>query len=390
MNTIDIFRNLQRTAKVPVTYYQAGKVLLRRPEIPYLDKLTDHAPAELLINNENVALFANEFSIMYGRLRVRGTEDYVIFGPVCATGCEIDTAQQFLKTLNLPVSDGLAVVNLFQGLQYCSLSRLIALLQLSSSIINQEDIEASSLMPEDIEFTEEPVPTYQSELLNPLDSQQHERLMYTLIYYGRINEMNALVQSEPFGGGMGMLQMPISRAFKNMVICSIAMASRAAVSGGANYESCMRLADNYMQKVEALYTMPSLFNLHRNMLKTYTRMVAESKQNRAESALVSRVHSYIDANINSNLTVESIADALHMNRTYLSSHFKKDTGVNLAYFINKIKMEEACRLLSMTSLSVTDIAAQLSYSSQSHFQAVFKQHLSQTPREYRTSLKNRI
>ena len=77
------------------------------------------------------------------------------------------------------------------------------------------------------------------------------------------------------------------------------------------------------------------------------------------------------------------ADHLGLNRSYLSSQFKKETGINLNDFINLMKIDEATRLLVTTDRSVADIASLLAFSSQSYFQSVFKKHTGMTPLQYR-------
>lgn len=58
---------------------------------------------------------------------------------------------------------------------------------------------------------------------------------------------------------------------------------------------------------------------------------------------------------------------MYFNRSYLSTKFKKETGMIISDYIMKEKIEEAKRLLRYTDKSATAIAAYLGFSSQSHF-----------------------
>lgn len=62
-----------------------------------------------------------------------------------------------------------------------------------------------------------------------------------------------------------------------------------------------------------------------------------------------------------------MAKSMYFNRSYLSTKFKKETGMIISDYIMKEKIEEAKRLLRYTDKSATAIAAYLSFSSQSHF-----------------------
>ena len=73
-----------------------------------------------------------------------------------------------------------------------------------------------------------------------------------------------------------------------------------------------------------------------------------------------------------------------MNRTYLCSLFAQQTGMTISQYVTNIKVEEAKRIMDITPKTIAEIAAYLGYSSQSHFQRVFKKHTGMTPGEYRS------
>ena len=78
-----------------------------------------------------------------------------------------------------------------------------------------------------------------------------------------------------------------------------------------------------------------------------------------------------------------MAARLGYNRTYLCSRFKQEAGISLTQFIRKEKIGEAKRLLQFTDQDLGQIAALLDFSSQSHFQTVFKKIAGETPMAYR-------
>ena len=86
---------------------------------------------------------------------------------------------------------------------------------------------------------------------------------------------------------------------------------------------------------------------------------------------------------------EKIAEKLHFSRTWLSRKFHEETGIPLSDFIRIKKTEEAQRLLRYTDKSLREISVYLGYSSQSHFQTVFKKQLGVTPMQYRRNPHDR-
>jgi AraC-like DNA-binding protein len=82
-----------------------------------------------------------------------------------------------------------------------------------------------------------------------------------------------------------------------------------------------------------------------------------------------------------------IAEEVGLSPEYLSSKFKKVTGINLPNFINQKKIQEAQKLLAFTSMSLSDISESLAFSNQSYFQAIFKKVTGITPLSYRKEKK---
>ena len=68
-----------------------------------------------------------------------------------------------------------------------------------------------------------------------------------------------------------------------------------------------------------------------------------------------------------------------------STLFKQETGMGIASYIRKKRMEAACNMLRYSDIPYAEIAQILAFSSQSHFIQVFKADTGMTPHEYRNS-----
>lgn len=159
--------------------------------------------------------------------------------------------------------------------------------------------------------------------------------------------------------------------------------STYAVSGGLDYDTAMTLADYYIQRAEMASDRNTLMILHKNMLKTYTRMVAEKRSNNAESALVNKVRIYVEGHLTEKISGQALAEALGLNRAYLSAQFKRETAIELNEYIHRMKIDEASRLLVVTDMPIAAVATRLGFSSQSYFQSIFKKVTGMNPSEYR-------
>jgi AraC-like DNA-binding protein len=102
---------------------------------------------------------------------------------------------------------------------------------------------------------------------------------------------------------------------------------------------------------------------------------------------IEQIKKYIVEHVNEKLELDDIAKEFYMNRYYLSHYFKKETGFTLQQYITNRKVVEAKGKLK-SGYSVTEIAAQLSYNSDSHFIATFKKSTGITPKKYAQEKKN--
>lgn len=119
--------------------------------------------------------------------------------------------------------------------------------------------------------------------------------------------------------------------------------------------------------------------LHRNkILDDYFANIDIKALSRLEPALL-----YIDRHIKNNITLESLADTVHLNPEYLSRMFKKITGKNIFSYVNYIRINYACKLLVDTDMSILEISIESGYSSISNFNRYFLKIKDCTPTMYR-------
>jgi AraC-like DNA-binding protein len=96
-----------------------------------------------------------------------------------------------------------------------------------------------------------------------------------------------------------------------------------------------------------------------------------------------KIEKYIDDNIDKDISLDDIANYLHMNPSYISSLFSKKKNITLFKFIQAMRIKKACHLLKSTDNQVRVICEMVGYKDQNYFTRVFKEVMSTTPREYR-------
>jgi two-component system response regulator YesN len=68
-----------------------------------------------------------------------------------------------------------------------------------------------------------------------------------------------------------------------------------------------------------------------------------------------------------------------MNRSYLSSVFKKETGISFTDYVNSLKIEEAKGLIQKYGLRTCEAAEKLGFHDESYFSKLFKKYVGVNP-----------
>ena len=103
------------------------------------------------------------------------------------------------------------------------------------------------------------------------------------------------------------------------------------------------------------------------------------------SQAVQKIMEYIEANYRENISLEELAAYVHMNRSYVSHLFKKETGDNLYNYLQQYRLEKAKELLEHTRDSIQEICWKVGIQDSGYFSKLFKKYAGMTPLEYRKS-----
>lgn len=83
------------------------------------------------------------------------------------------------------------------------------------------------------------------------------------------------------------------------------------------------------------------------------------------------------------LTINDICYDLGVSHSYMCKLFKNETGKSLVDYLIDVRINNACRLLETSSLSVSEIAFSVGFNSDVHFMKTFKRRMGVTPTQYR-------
>lgn len=204
---------------------------------------------------------------------------------------------------------------------------------------------------------------------------------------GSIREGNLekLIKSfdESYSGKLATLSKDKLRSVKNLGIVVLAISTRAAIEGGLHPEQAFLLSDSYILSVDEALSEADIYRIVRGAEINFTKLVAKNKNQKELSPTVARATNMIFQRMHEKISLAELAAELKTTSSYLSTVFKKETGITVHQFIIQEKLKIAENLLCYSHYKIEEIANYLAFSSQSHFGHLFKKQYGLTPNRYR-------
>ncbi len=111
----------------------------------------------------------------------------------------------------------------------------------------------------------------------------------------------------------------------------------------------------------------------------FTDLPAPTQASRESTA----ARRYIDNHYRENLTLESLAQAVHISKYHLAHIFSREYGISPINYMLSLRLQECRDLLRTTDYSVAQVARITGFSSPSYFSQRFRQAEGMTPAQYR-------
>ncbi|MBO5203644.1 MAG: helix-turn-helix transcriptional regulator [Clostridia bacterium] len=128
-----------------------------------------------------------------------------------------------------------------------------------------------------------------------------------------------------------------------------------------------------------------VYTIHRQSEKQLYR--DKGKSNNYEA--IEKAISHIKENLTSELSLSAVAEHVRFSPIHFHNCFKAATGRTLREYVEEQRIKKAANLLVSTSLTLSDIAYECGFSSQSYFSYAFKRKMGLTPRQYAKEMNKR-
>ncbi len=126
------------------------------------------------------------------------------------------------------------------------------------------------------------------------------------------------------------------------------------------------------------YIIELIIELFRKLEDASAGKISQRKREAAEN-----VAAYLREHFRDSVTLDTLASEIYLSKDYLARIFREVTGYTVNNYLQKQRVEDACRLLLSTDRKVLDIALLCGFGDVKSFYSAFKRQMHMTPREYR-------
>lgn len=92
---------------------------------------------------------------------------------------------------------------------------------------------------------------------------------------------------------------------------------------------------------------------------------------------------YINQNYYRAIGLSDVAKYIHTNTAYLSRVFKQEMGIGISEYLNRLRVEQAARLLRETNLKISHVAERVGVADAHYFSSLFRRYTGTSPVMYR-------
>ena len=333
-----------------------------------------------IMNQKTPVIYQDENKVIFCGMREKMTK-MLLLGPICIEDMSYVEIHRYCKAYQIENEQCPPKLKLQNVL---ALLELLSYIKIEEKYEDEEILDANGLIEKQEIGLEADVRIDTEDIYHHTYQEEVKTMDY--IREGNLEEVVGAVGL--LASTAGKLSENEIRNERNLGICSITLATRAAIEGGAAPAKAYKLSDLYINKIDQCKRMTEIFEYRKRSLYDFAKLVVEERAKRANSRYTEQCKEYIRKYYHQKIYISDIAKALGISESHLSRIFKKETGESIQEYSMHMRIERAENLLKYSEASLTEISEYLCFSSQSHFGKVFKVYKNMTPKQYRDYYKS--
>lgn len=161
-------------------------------------------------------------------------------------------------------------------------------------------------------------------------------------------------------------------------------------SGGANslWNLVLYLLEKYTDRETAILTSKYFaIDIDRNSQSAFT--IFKGQKDHSDKEIAEAQH-FIEANYQDKLTINDLADRVHVSRRTFERRFKMATNNSPIEYLQRVRIEAAKRFFEASAKNVSEVMMHVGYTDTKAFRDVFKRITGLTPVEYRNKFSKPV
>ena len=160
---------------------------------------------------------------------------------------------------------------------------------------------------------------------------------------------------------------------------------RKLTDNDINLENADRLEQACSQNIIKCRSLNAMQGIFQDLLESLSKIEVNVCSN--TNYLVQMVNNIIREQYHTTLKLEDIAQTLHVNSSYLSRLYKKETGTSVITALNQFRIKKAKELLRSSQYRVSEVGALVGIEDPSYFTNVFTKYEGISPKEYKSNIR---
>lgn len=172
--------------------------------------------------------------------------------------------------------------------------------------------------------------------------------------------------------------------------------SDAATRGRAEFQDLRRLAASIL--LACVSQEPGAVYRIRGYTQLLLARLAESfppeqvscqepSGNKKQDRVLKQILKYSEKHYNQKITMQDLSELTGYNQTYLSTLFKKKTGIGYYEYLTRIRLRYGIHEMNKTAKTILEIALDVGFSDIKSFTQAFKKYFLKTPQQYRAEIR---
>ncbi len=125
------------------------------------------------------------------------------------------------------------------------------------------------------------------------------------------------------------------------------------------------------------------WGIHEQLFQLLTKIARRENHAVPKPSLSDRICHYLEQHITTPYCSSKLEQTFYLSYKHMTACFKREKGISPQQYHTRLRMEQACKLLRSTLLSISEISEQLGYTDPLYFSRCFHSIIGMSPSEYR-------